>query len=1225
MMRMMGSRWIGAALAVLLCSCSALQCADDGSVTPLEVTSLQVLANVGEEQASQVAHLKLINVDLTQNGLASINWTKFTLSTFAISFIKSPMDTFESRHLGPLAATLIQLCFETTSLASLSNTSFTNMPRLTRLLLNDEPRLSYASDVFKPVPKLATLQLSRANINTISAAMFAPLTALTTLVLANNDLTELNSQALAHLPLKNLDLSVSAITSLNSSVLAPFPGLTELQISRMSLTRIPNTTFDSVPKLETLIWSGSVRRFIQVPVTERHLYPLTSLSRIDLDHHAISRDHIEQWGAAFADRHPLLTTFQAKFARLRVVPPFLQHLQHIARVVLSFNPITSWVKLRPKSLLDLDLLATEQLQRIPKDSLPEHGVMQLLWQVTQTPGLPYSTCAFGSDGWRCTCSNNTRPTNPLQPSDCELMCPDLVIDQQTYQGIVGTVVNTSCSLSEPPFQQATCEFDEASQRARWVGASLGETKPSFAHQCASGLVVNVLQADLQTPFVAAQPVTRVQFTHCPKSIFDSGLDKLFDSHNVVEVAIHHCQLDAAKLKEFLLLPVLSLQVLDVSFNPLRVLDPQTFNDQLIDLQVVNLSYTEMTNLPRSFAETNNLFTHLDLSNNYLTSLAELSLPRTRKLVLVDLRNNQLQSFEGDLFFNALNATQLNPNALLMDNNPSQCRLAKELDAWVLQCDCSDGSRNVPACQIDQPRCSPLNPNITLPPVSVCNGINDCINATDEASCTTMVGDLSDQLCFLPVDDCIHSCYGSITYEMTRGRMAIAPAATLCRDQGTPCLPSILSPTLTMQYAEGLMGAISVLVTQETDTDTLTIRFTIDGADSAVNSTCSKSYALRLPSPAPPSFDEPESESATSSNAGLVAGVVVSLLFMMFIAILVYRRRRDPAKTKRKAIASQLQQALETINAQTASKDVSTLRQYREHQIVEGEILGQGQYGQVTAAVYKGKLSAVARTMALKTLAPILEEGDAMSQSLIELHLLAQLEHENIVQVYGLVIDRLPLTFVMELCPHGDLRAHLLSIQTRLPPTTELSIFIQLTSALAYLHEKRILHRDLAARNVLLKSKQPCLIKLADFGLGRVLDVHAEYYRASTTRELPFRWQAPEACVQARFSMASDVWSLGIVIWEVLASGTRPYRDLPNVNAVVSWLRNGQRLELPPDNTGLGKLVQSCWQSNPALRPTAEQALERLHGLDVHDPTTPRWLPNDGLVMDDFEEQEESHL
>ena len=123
----------------------------------------------------------------------------------------------------------------------------------------------------------------------------------------------------------------------------------------------------------------------------------------------------------------------------------------------------------------------------------------------------------------------------------------------------------------------------------------------------------------------------------------------------------------------------------------------------------------------------------------------------------------------------------------------------------------------------------------------------------------------------------------------------------------------------------------------------------------------------------------------------------------------------------------------------------------------------------------------------------------MTQSLTELHLLAQLDHPCIIQVYGLVIDRydlgqlrvacflmllacrLPLTFAMERCPYGDLRAQLLATQARLPLDVELEVFKQLAAALAYLHGKRILHRDLAARNVLVKGLKPYMVKLADFG------------------------------------------------------------------------------------------------------------------------------------------------
>jgi serine/threonine protein kinase len=104
-----------------------------------------------------------------------------------------------------------------------------------------------------------------------------------------------------------------------------------------------------------------------------------------------------------------------------------------------------------------------------------------------------------------------------------------------------------------------------------------------------------------------------------------------------------------------------------------------------------------------------------------------------------------------------------------------------------------------------------------------------------------------------------------------------------------------------------------------------------------------------------------------------------------------------------------------------------------------------------------------------------------------------------------------------------------------------------------------IHRDLAARNVLVS--EDCVLKIADFGLARDVHMH-EYYRKTTDGRLPVKWMAPEALFQRVYTSQSDVWSFGILLWEIMTLGGTPYPSVPNIERLFQLLRDGHRMEKP---------------------------------------------------------------
>ena len=142
---------------------------------------------------------------------------------------------------------------------------------------------------------------------------------------------------------------------------------------------------------------------------------------------------------------------------------------------------------------------------------------------------------------------------------------------------------------------------------------------------------------------------------------------------------------------------------------------------------------------------------------------------------------------------------------------------------------------------------------------------------------------------------------------------------------------------------------------------------------------------------------------------------------------------------------------------------------------------------------------------------------------------------------GVAVQQAPWLAVLEFCEYGDLRSVVRGCaQNRIRLTTEeqTSLGCQLAAGMAHLTAQRLVHMDLAARNCLLARHN--IVKVADFGLTRRLDPGKPFLRLRETLKLPIRWLAVEALDQFVFGEASDCWSFGVLMWEVLSYGDTPY-------------------------------------------------------------------------------------
>jgi len=244
-----------------------------------------------------------------------------------------------------------------------------------------------------------------------------------------------------------------------------------------------------------------------------------------------------------------------------------------------------------------------------------------------------------------------------------------------------------------------------------------------------------------------------------------------------------------------------------------------------------------------------------------------------------------------------------------------------------------------------------------------------------------------------------------------------------------------------------------------------------------------------------------------------------------------------------------------------------------------EKIGRGNFGDV----YKARLKQNNLSVAVKTCKVTLPD-EQKKKFLQEGRILKQYEHPNIVRFIGICVQKQPIMIVMELVSGGSLLNYLRTSSDKLTTKGLLGMCQDAASGMEYLESKNCIHRDLAARNCLV-SDTHC-VKISDFGMSREEE---EYIVSDGLKQIPIKWTAPEALNYGKYTSLCDVWSYGVLAWEVLAweifsKGGTPYQGMTNTRA-RELIDGGYRMPAPdgtPDE--MYQLMLRCWQYEPEDRP-----------------------------------------
>ncbi|XP_008317889.1 ephrin type-A receptor 2a isoform X2 [Cynoglossus semilaevis] len=333
----------------------------------------------------------------------------------------------------------------------------------------------------------------------------------------------------------------------------------------------------------------------------------------------------------------------------------------------------------------------------------------------------------------------------------------------------------------------------------------------------------------------------------------------------------------------------------------------------------------------------------------------------------------------------------------------------------------------------------------------------------------------------------------------------------------------------------------------------------------------------------------ESQIQSKSTVVMAAVVGVAVVLLAVVAVLLLRRRRlsshirggpeDPyfSTDQLKPLKTYVDPHMYEDPNIAIQKFVTEID---PNSISKQKVIGVGEFGEVFWGVMKTPARGEV-AVAIKTLK--LGYSEKQRQDFLsEASIMGQFSHPNIIRLEGVVTKFKHAMIVTEYMENGALDTYLKDRDGEIPSYQLVGMLRGIAAGMKYLSDMNYVHRDLAARNVLVNSSLEC--KVSDFGLSRVLEDDAEGTYTTRGGKIPIRWTAPEAIAYRKFTSASDVWSFGIVMWEVMAFGERPYWDMSN-HEVMKSINEGFRLPAPMDcPSTIYQLMLQCWLHDRSKRP-----------------------------------------
>lgn len=254
------------------------------------------------------------------------------------------------------------------------------------------------------------------------------------------------------------------------------------------------------------------------------------------------------------------------------------------------------------------------------------------------------------------------------------------------------------------------------------------------------------------------------------------------------------------------------------------------------------------------------------------------------------------------------------------------------------------------------------------------------------------------------------------------------------------------------------------------------------------------------------------------------------------------------------------------------------------ELIFAEKIASGAFGDLFRGHYCGQ------EVAIKILRGVQDDSVQFQEFLQEVAIMRKVRHKNVVQFIGACTKKPNLCIVFEYMPGGSVFDYARKKNGNLPVATILRIALEVARGMDYLHKRKIVHRDLKAANLLLDDTG--VVKIADFGVARVLDGAG----VMTAETGTYRWMAPEVIEHSPYGEKADVFSFGIVLWELL-TGRVPYSDLTPLQAAVGVVQKGLRPNLPPNcPPPMADIMRLCWQKDPTIRPSFETLKMKLEEL-----------------------------